>query len=515
MSKASDIEEEISRPTGAAFVAIAELLFVAGEVAINSTSLALHSRGHRGSVAAIASLAAWAYVFLLVSLRLLPSIANRGSLPKLWGHTATLYLLQWAFTTMLFRSALLHPRSYLSEALTIANFTLASLLVLIAITTRRGNRAVVLLHEGKLEPSHEPLASLLSLATFGWVDAIVWQGYKKTLEIEDVWNLLPQDKAAVLLVNFRQLGSTIRLAWRLVIFFRRDLLLQQAWQLIGSLFMFAPTFLLKAILEYMETPDDTPASTAWLYVILLIVTGCVTAISDGQALWIGRKICIRLRAVIVGEIYRKTLLRRAASTTDTDMASDERTASDGPEKKPGLKRRVTSLFQKKAAKDSSQPPRKKASDDSRVNSGTIINLMSVDALKVSEISAYLHLLIPSVPVQLTVAILFLYRLMGWSAIGGVVVMVASMPLNAYFAKLFGKVHTMITSGTDARMEQTNEVLQNIRIIKYFAWEQRYSQFINEKRAVEVKALRYRFMAWIGASMVWVNFLTHVYSLIPC
>ncbi|KAH0016775.1 bile acid-transporting ATPase, partial [Aureobasidium melanogenum] len=76
------------------------------------------------------------------------------------------------------------------------------------------------------------------------------------------------------------------------------------------------------------------------------------------------------------------------------------------------------------------------------------------------------------------------------------------------------------AATDARIHTTNEVLTNIRIIKYFAWEQRFLGQVDEKRAVELKNLRNRYIVWAVAATIWggapviITFLTFlVYTMI--
>ena len=499
ISRLHDHDAEINRPRGVLLVIFLECVAVIGQVGISLTCLAI-ARGHARKTAAAAQVVLWLYILLLLSLRLVLPHLKRSILLGLWNHTTVLYCLQWLFTVICFRSALIHPRPQPTQTLVIANFALGTLLAIIALTERRGNRTVILQHEDNLEPSHEPLASLLSLATFGWVDAIVWRGYWKTYELPDVWNLLPKDRAARILADFHQVKKTSKLAWRLIKFFKRELLLQQCWSFLTALLTFVPTLLLKAILEYVEQPDVIPRATAWLYVILLFVTGCVHAVADGQALWLGRQICIRLRAVMVGEIYAKTLKRRAAATSDTDMAADEKKNANEENSKPGLKDKVLAFFGRKKKVQPLQEDQAKADGkDSQVNSGTIINLMSVDSFKVSEISAYWHFLIPSVPVDLAIALTLLYRILGWSSIGGFGVMVCLMPVNLYFANQFSEAQKRIMTSTDARIHTTNEVLQNIRIIKYFAWEQRFARNVDEKRRAEIRALRSKFILWAEAS----------------
>jgi len=498
----------IDNPRGQYTLIVIELLAIAAVIAINIVALVFHAYGPNGTVATIAGITTWTYVLILASLRLALS-STRWRIPRLWNHTASMYSLLWVFSIVIFRSAIIHPRSRTTQALVITEFALTSLLFGIAITTRKGNKAVVLEWEGDIEPSREPLASLFSLATFGWVDAVVWQGYKKPFELPDVWNLVPKDKAAYLLADYRQLTKTTALAWHLLRYFRTMLLVQCLYAVFSGLFTFAPTLLLKSILEYIEDPDTAPRNVIWLYVILLSFTDILRSLADGQALWIGRKICINLRAIIIGEIYAKALRRKAAAGGDT-ILGDKKSKEDAA--KPGFLKRIFGSIGKKtdgqkiAVSDSAADPdstdnTEKGSDE-QVNTGTIINLMSVDSFKVSEITAYLHFLFAAAPTQLAVAVYLLYRILGLSSIPGLVVMVILLPVNIAFARGFGAFQKQIMAATDKRIHITNEVLQNIRIIKFFAWEHRFSKIVDEKRSTELKALRKKFILWAFAVAVW-------------
>lgn len=501
---------EVNKPRGQVWVVVIEILAVTAELGINLAALVTEAWGHNGTVAAIGGVITWAYVFALVSIRL-PATARKPSrIPNLWYHTAFLYIIQWILVALLFRSEVIHPRSPRAQGLMIANFVTATLLAMIPITSRKGNKIVVLEYEDDLQPSHEPLANLFSIATFGWVDAIVWQGYRKTFELSDVWNLAAKDKAAAVTADFRQFKKTTKLAWHLLKYFKRDLLIQAAWAMVSGLFTFAPTLLLKAFLEYVEDPAGTPVNAAWFYMILLAVSSCIKAITDGQALWLGRIICIRLRAVIVGEIYAKALRRKAAAGIDTVLGGEKK--KPGEEEDPnGHNPKGDSFhFPHAGGKKEEDSKKKKQADtkpspdstDSQVNVGTIINLMAVDSFKVSEISAYLHFLWGSTPVQLILCVVLLYHILGWSALASIVMMVLVMPLNLLIAKQFTKVQKKVMAATDVRIHTTNEILQNIRIIKYFAWEQRFGQIVSEKRAVELRALRNKYLLWTSAATVW-------------
>lgn len=478
-SRVSNADFEVNRPSGELALVALEILTLLAEVGVSVAVLVTHAWGHNGTLPAIAKLTSWTYVLILAVARFVRSTMDRQTKPRLWNHTAALYGVQWILTVFVFRSAIIHPRSKRALILTVLEFSFATVLLILSLTTRRGNKTVLLQHEDGLEPPHHPTASLLSLATFSWFDPLIWKGYRQTLELDDVWNLTVSQHAAAVMNDFRHAYRHYTLVWRLLRYFDRLLIIQATWTVFSNLFTFIPTLLLKAILEYVEDPRSTPRNAAWLYAILLFVCGAIQGVGDGQALWIGRRIGLKLRAIIIGEIYAKALRRKAAAATE----NDEEQA------------------------DSSKKKRKKSdkSEDEKAGQakvGTIINLMAIDSFKVSESCSYLHFLWASVPVQVIMAVVLLYRVLGYSSFAGIALMVLILPVNVLIARKFRDIQNVILKKTDARIHSTNEVLQNIRIIKYFAWEQRFEDIVNDKRRDELKALRYRYIIWSIAATIW-------------
>lgn len=494
-------------PTTQTVSVVVEEIAVAGNVAVNAVALATHSFGKGGHLAAVAGLTVWLYALVLVSLRLFLG-RTQWRVPRIWNHTAAIYSLQWLFGLIVFRSVFIHPSSRTTQILVIVEFALTSLLFGIAISTRKGNKTVVLEWEDGIQPSKENLASLFSHYTFSWVDGIVWEGYKQPMDMSRVWNLLPKDKAAAVLDNYRHYKKTTFLALHLLNYFKGMLVVQSIWAVIGGALTFGPTLLLKLILEYVEDPAVAPRNVLWLYVIMLPVADIARSVADNQALWIGRKICINIRAILVGEIYAKALRRKAASGKDSVLGGEKK---DRDAKKDGFVTRVKRAFglgknEKKSSDRAAVPADgskyKSADPDEQANLGTIINLMSVDSFKVSEVTSYLHFLIAAAPTQLLVSVYLLYRIMGYSAIPGFIIMALLLPLNIAFGKAFNSTQKTIMAATDKRIHTTNEILQNIRIIKFFAWEYRFNTIVNEKRRVELAALRKRFIVWAAAVAVW-------------
>ncbi|KAL7945402.1 hypothetical protein V8C42DRAFT_323034 [Trichoderma barbatum] len=505
-------------PTAQRLSQFVEELALAALVGISAYALVTGAFGPGTHLVAVAGLITWIYTLILATLRVALG-TSKWRIPYIWNHTATIYGCKWVFAIFVFRSAIIHPYSKLSQTLISVDFALNTLLFGIAATTRKGNKTVVLEWEDGIEPSREPLASLFSIATFSWVDAIVWQGWKKPMDIEDVWNLLPKDKSTAIIADYRLFKKTTALSWHLLKYFRSMLFMQCALAAVAGLVTFAPTLLLKAILQFVERPDDAPVNVLWLLVIGLPVLDTFRSYCDGMALWIGRKICIRVRAIIVGDIYAKALRRKAAAGKDKVLLGDTPKPDNGndEEAKQGVVGKVKRALgfggkKKNAASsddaetangsETAKAIEEKGGDDEQANLGTIINLMSVDSFKIAEITAYLHFLCASAPTQLTVSIFLLWQVMGLSAIPGIIVMIFLLPINYMLARGFNITSKNIMAATDKRINVTNEILQNIRIIKYFSWERRFGKIVDEKRQAELKALRSRFLLWAVAVAIW-------------
>ncbi|KAF2858147.1 hypothetical protein K470DRAFT_260069 [Piedraia hortae CBS 480.64] len=493
LTEEDSVTVEWSKPRAGLTIALLEVACALAVLSIQTFALIWNVWGRKSTIAIGTSIAVWAYIALLTIFRLI----SKPRLPNLWYHTTFLYGLLWPCTVLVFRSQLIHQRNKLASRIEIGTFVLNTLLLLIALTCRKGNRVIAVEHEGSIEPPREPRASILSLATFSWMDSLIWKGYRKTSEMKDVWNLDARDKAAAILADYRQLKRTSSLAFHLLWYFKSGLLFQGAWAAVAGVTTFMPTLLLQAILQYIEDPSSTPRNAAWFYVVLLFITGAVSAVASGQALWRGRKICIRLTAIIIGEIYAKALRRRVAATNTEKVLGDE--AKKEQSKGNAFSRFFASLC---GSKNDNPEASKPTEDESQVSSGAIINLMAVDSFEVAEVSAYLHFLWAEAPVQFIMSIALLYRVLGTSSIVGIGMMILLLPVNLVISRRFSAIQVQILAATDARIHATNEVLTNIRIIKYFAWEQRFLGKVDEKRAAELRALRNRYLTWAIAATTW-------------
>ena len=120
--------------------------------------------------------------------------------------------------------------------------------------------------------------------------------------------------------------------------------------------------------------------------------------------------------------------------------------------------------------------------------GEIVNLMSVDATRISDLFTYLHILW-SGPFQIGLAIYFLLQALGPAVFGGVAVMVLMVPINAILASKSRELNKTQMKNKDNRTKLMDELLSGIRIIKLYAWESAFLKKISNVREAELETLK--------------------------
>lgn len=187
----------------------------------------------------------------------------------------------------------------------------------------------------------------------------------------------------------------------------------------------------------------------------------------GQCLFIGRRVCIRLRAIIIAEVFTKALRRRdvAGSVKKSPPAATsmdgQSTPSPAPEEAEG------------------------ASD------GKIANHVSVDAFAISEICAYIFYIV-SCPLAIVVNSFFLYQNLGVAAFAGIAILIIMIPIQGAQSRLYTIVQKRFMAATDARLDAVTEIISHVKLIKFNAWETKFFDRMAETRRHELKMLAQRF-----------------------
>ncbi|ORE10363.1 P-loop containing nucleoside triphosphate hydrolase protein [Rhizopus microsporus var. microsporus] len=335
------------------------------------------------------------------------------------------------------------------------------LIVLVINETRNAPTKAVVTESGRtLSP--ENWASLYSQFMFSWVNVMMKEGYRRTLNDNDLLELPAENRAKNALSEYQRHKQSKSLVATLMRTFHVPLLIQLSYCLTWSILLFGPPLFLNLIIKYIENPRGEPVTTAFFYVLGLFVTNSAQSLCLQQALYIGRIFSIRIQSIVIGEVFSKSLRRRDQSGSSSE---NDKEVVDKKEK-------------------------------SNVN-----NLLSVDAQKVAEIAAYIFY-IYSYPIQIVISIWSLYKLLGVAALWGVLVMVACQPITYYISRRFEKLHEAVMSATDKRLKLVNELLSAIRIVKFFAWESEFKKRILNARENELGAIRSRLMMFMWILNAW-------------
>ncbi|CAM9514742.1 unnamed protein product, partial [Chrysoparadoxa australica] len=293
-------------------------------------------------------------------------------------------------------------------------------------------------------------ASLWSYLHFDWFTPVIDKGYSEVLEMEDLPEMVDDDRPSVIWGRFSKLlypngeesvwagsppavgASVMRLEWK-------RLPLQAFWGLVSSSLSVIPSFALHEITQYSSDYDKEPIPvplSVVLCVAALFFCQMIQAHADGQMFKIGRRMGIRAKSGVVSAVFRKAM----------------------------------------------------ALDMSRADLGQLMNLVAVDAESILALMVFQFFMWGSV-IRLVVCVSLLFRYLGRSALAGMAVLLVTIPINKMLLGLLKKYHFELMKLRDTRMTAVNESMQGVRVIKLFAWEPQFLSKIVSARRAEIARLR--------------------------
>ncbi|XP_022102306.1 ATP-binding cassette sub-family C member 9-like isoform X2 [Acanthaster planci] len=130
-----------------------------------------------------------------------------------------------------------------------------------------------------------------------------------------------------------------------------------------------------------------------------------------------------------------------------------------------------------------------ATTGGQMTMGQITNHMSADATNVMTMIQSMHFLW-SAPFQIAIILIFLYFEIGFSALLGAALFIVVLPIQFKVAAIMVDKQKAILRCSDKRLKLTNELLQGIKLLKMYAWEELYSKAIEVVRKEEIRNLLY-------------------------
>ena len=294
--------------------------------------------------------------------------------------------------------------------------------------------------------------SLLDWITFSWANIVLEKTkYRSNLTIDDLPEIDHTVRAETLLnVMPRAIGLRSHDLWRwLLVSNSRALFTQLAITVPLSFLSFLPQVCLWNILQGLGASSGVP----WAGVAGLGTSLLVSAVLDTIKYWLS-----------YNHLALRTQEQLSLAVFDKAVRLDPNT-------------------------DGSASPSNAADQNKPQAAHSPINMIAVDAKSVADFLCLSFLLYES-PLKLSIASIFLVRLLGWqSLVAGMLVAAGFTTANIYTVRRYSSKQGTVMSLRDRKLRMVAEALRGIRQIKFSALEQRWEARINHVRDQELRAQR--------------------------
>lgn len=311
--------------------------------------------------------------------------------------------------------------------------------------------------------SPEVSSGFPSRLTFSWFDPVAITGFRRALTEEDLWPLNPQMVSKEAVARFEKFWhrayqkrksvtnaednseatntnkkkkKPVSILPVLCKAFGAQFGAAMILKLCNDVLIFGSPELLKLLIEFVD--GNEPVWKGYLYAVAVFL-------------------CATLQTLLIGQYFFKVSI-------------------------VGLKinSALSSMVYKKALSLSNE-----ARKQSTV--GEIMNLMSTDVSRFSDLM-YINM-IWSAPLQIALAMYFLWGVLGPSVLAGLAVIIVLMPFNGIVAALQDKLQTKLMKYKDERIKLSSEVLNGIKVLKMYGWELSFQEHILKIRAKEMNILK--------------------------
>uniref|UniRef100_A0A668RD33 Multidrug resistance-associated protein 4 n=1 Tax=Oreochromis aureus TaxID=47969 RepID=A0A668RD33_OREAU len=305
--------------------------------------------------------------------------------------------------------------------------------------------------EAKDNPSAS--ANLLSKIFFCWLNPLFRIGYRRKLQEDDMYKVLPEDASDRLgeelqrwywNQEIQQAANELRppkLTKALIQCYWKSYLLIGSYIFIEEVIKVIQPVLLGKLIEYFESydPANSPAvSEAYIYAAGISLSTISLTVLHHLYFYHVQRAGMKIRVAVCHVIYRKALCLNSSALAKT-------------------------------------------------TTGQIVNLLSNDVNKFDEVTLYLHFLWIG-PLQAASVIILLLYAIGPSCLAGMAVFFFMMPVQTMFGRLFSRLRAETAVLTDERIRTMSEVISGIRVIKMYGWEKPFGALVDEVRRMEISKI---------------------------
>ncbi|XP_014214767.1 probable multidrug resistance-associated protein lethal(2)03659 [Copidosoma floridanum] len=308
--------------------------------------------------------------------------------------------------------------------------------------------------ESRRNPNPREGANIVSVTLFKWLFGTYYTGYKRELEISDLYAPLKDHSS-------HNLGNQLSCLWQeecdrcqktkkkyapslsktLVRCFSCDIIsFGVCLGILELIIRIAQPIILAYLLRYFSGQHDMEKSEAFIWGSGIVIELLLECLTYHPIMYAMMHIGMKIRVACCSLIYRKLL------------------------------------------KISRSAP------DSKTSVGQIINLLSNDVNRLDYSVLSSHYLWIS-PIQTAIIAYLLYKEVDMAASLGLFALLLFVPILLVYGKLVSYFITKLVCKTDERLKLTYEIIKGIKVIKMYAWEKPFALLINRSRKKEVKVVR--------------------------
>ncbi|KAI8612944.1 P-loop containing nucleoside triphosphate hydrolase protein [Chytriomyces sp. MP71] len=285
-------------------------------------------------------------------------------------------------------------------------------------------------------PNAESKANLLSQITFGWYTGLIKRGWKAPLEMPDLFAVEDHRRSLLLVQEFEALirpdkNGTKMTVLRAFIYMHRFFPIVGIGKIVADGAISCTSLIMKWLLVAIiasQSADPPPAHVPYLYALGFFLLSGTSSLLNAFVFQHSSKVAVAAKGMITAAIYRKSL------------------------KLNGVGR-------------------------AQFSSGKILNHVASDIARL-EMSLNTFNMTWTAPFYFFITIGLLMVIIGPSGLAGIGFLFLCMPLQALMIRRLMLLRGAIAPVTDKRIKLSSEILQGIRIIKYFSWEDTFSTHVD-------------------------------------
>ncbi|KAH0538877.1 hypothetical protein FGG08_004533 [Glutinoglossum americanum] len=337
--------------------------------------------------------------------------------------------------------------------------------------------------------SREYKASILSALTFQWIAPLMKVGYRRPLEPNDIWLVNPDRRVDAMSAKLQSLfqkglarGDKYPLIWAMHETFKFEFWIGGICRLWGDIFGAFSPFALRYLIQFATDAYYAGRSprTPHIWKGLALAFGItlmqfLQSIANSQFNYRGMIVGGQCRAALISVIFEKSL-RISGRAKAGGSDAEKRPPSEGV---------------KASEKDDRGGKLRGDVDDHDGvgwSNGRVINLMATDTNRIDQCLGFLHF-IWTAPVSIIAILILLLVNLTYSALAGFILLLIGAPIMTKAVHEMFARRDWINRITDQRVSLTQEILQGVRFVKYFGWEDSFLKRLSDIRKGEIWAIR--------------------------